>query len=278
MLTDMRLWKRYPLLCLVRFMQNTIRTTALLFFIMAISIVTTSNKVQNLPVGFIAVSLGLNYLLMLYFGAKIRRYKAWLYPIMFIVNPFFNWIYMVYGIFTAGQRTWGGPRADAGTADAETTPQQAIEHARATGDELNVVPETFKPATEARHPGRPKATALQPSAALEGVFAPGEGSHDGWYKDAEDPEISMPELVYNSGRLRRLRRLRPVSFESAGSSEDSVTMPRRLASMLGEEERRNGRTGGIAGPSSINGDGPSPTGSLRHSAERATAQGPENMV
>jgi len=33
MLTDIRLWKRYPLLCVVRFMQNTIRTTALLFVI-----------------------------------------------------------------------------------------------------------------------------------------------------------------------------------------------------------------------------------------------------
>jgi chitin synthase len=275
MLTDMRLWKRYPLLCMVRFMQNTIRTTALLFFIMAISVVTTSNKVQNLPVGFITVSLGLNYLLMLYFGAKIRRYKAWLYPIMFILNPFFNWIYMVYGIFTAGQRTWGGPRADAGTADAETTPQQAIEHAKATGDELNVVPETFKPATEARHPGRPKATALQPSAALEGVFAPSEDVHDGWYKDADDADISMPELAHNSGRVRRLR---PVSFESAGSSEHSVTLPRRLASMLGEEDRRNGRRGGRAGPSSTNGDGSSPTESLRHSAERATTEGSEHMV
>jgi chitin synthase len=275
MLTDMRLWKRYPLLCMVRFMQNTIRTTALLFFIMVISIITTSNKVQNLPVGFIAVSLGLNYLLMLYFGAKIRRYKAWLYPIMFILNPFFNWIYMVYGIFTAGSRTWGGPRADAGTADAETTPQQAIEHAKETGDELNVVPETFKPATEARHPGRPKATALQPSAALEGVFSHGEYAHDGWYKDSDDADISMPELVHNSGRVRRLR---PVSFESAGSSEHSVTMPRRLTSMLGEEDRRNGRTGGRAGPSTTSGGDSSPSGSLRHSAERATTEGPEKMV
>jgi chitin synthase len=275
MLTDMRLWKRYPLLCLVRFMQNTIRTTALLFFIMVISIVTTSNKVQNLPVGFIAVSLGLNYLLMLYFGAKIRRYKAWLYPIMFILNPFFNWIYMVYGIFTAGQRTWGGPRADAGSADAETTPQQAIEHAKATGDELNVIPETFKPAIEARHPGRPKATALQPSAALEGVFAPAEETPGGWYKHPEDSEISMPELVHNPGGVRRLR---PVSFESAGSSDYSVTMPRRLASMLGEEERRNAPTGELAGPSLTNSGGPSPVGSLRRSGERGTVQGPDDIV
>jgi chitin synthase len=114
MLTDIRLWKRYTLLCIIRFAQNTIRTTALLFFIMVISLLTTDQKINNLPVGFIGVSLTLNWLLMLYFGAKLGRYKIMLYPIMFIVNPFFNWCYMVYGIFTAGQRTWGGPRADAG--------------------------------------------------------------------------------------------------------------------------------------------------------------------
>lgn len=33
MLTDIRLWRRYTALCTIRFMQNTIRTTSLLFFI-----------------------------------------------------------------------------------------------------------------------------------------------------------------------------------------------------------------------------------------------------
>lgn len=275
MLTDMRLWKKYPLLCLVRFMQNTIRTTALLFFIMVISIITTSNKIGNLPVGFIAVSLGLNYLLMLYFGAKIRRYKAWLYPVMFILNPFFNWVYMIYGIFTAGQRTWGGPRADAGAADLETTPQQAIEHARATGDDLNVIPETFKAASKARHPGRPKPTALQPPAALEGVFAPAKELPEGRHRHLKYSEISTMEQVHNpsSGRCPR-----PVSFDSAASSEYSVILPRRLASMLGEEDRRIEVTAEIAGPSASDGDGLSPRGSLRQSAERGMTQGCDNMV
>ncbi len=100
MLTDIRIWKRYPILAIVRFMQNTIRTTALLFFIMLVSIVTTSKRIANLPVGFIAISLGLNWLMMIYFGFKLKRYKIWLYPLMFIINPFFNWYYMVYGIFT----------------------------------------------------------------------------------------------------------------------------------------------------------------------------------
>jgi len=76
---------------------------------------------------------------------------------------------MVYGIFTAGQRTWGGPRADASTADQTTTPAAAIAHAEATGDDLNVVPESFRPAVEARLdlPTLPKVT-LQPKSSLEG--------------------------------------------------------------------------------------------------------------
>lgn len=157
MLTDWRLWRRYPILLAYRFFQNTIRTTALLFFIMVIALLSTEKSINDLPVGFIAISLGLNWLMMVYFGAKLRRYKIWLYPMMFVLNPFFNWYYMVYGIFTAGQRTWGGPRADAGAADKNTTVQEAIEHAEQTGDDLNVVPETFIPAIiaqkqETHHP------------------------------------------------------------------------------------------------------------------------------
>jgi chitin synthase len=98
MLTDTRLWKRYPLLLVIRLAQNTIRTTALLFFILVISLLITSQKISNLPVGFIAVSLGLNWVLMIYFAAKLGRYKVVLYPLMFVVNPAFNWLYMVVSI------------------------------------------------------------------------------------------------------------------------------------------------------------------------------------
>ncbi|MCJ1268187.1 hypothetical protein MMC22_008073 [Lobaria immixta] len=242
MLTDIRLWKRYPLLCVVRFMQNTIRTTALLFFIMVLSIITTSNKVKNLPVGFIAVSLGLNWLLMLYFGAKLRRFKIWLYPIMFIINPFFNWVYMVYGIFTAGQRTWGGPRADAGAADTHTTPQQAIEHAEATGDDLNVVPETFKPAADARHPEKQTGNLpLQPSDHLEGRFAPAERLPGGWYMQNNDSGLTLPNMLPRNPNAPHIPLHPRDSFDSfitSASAGNSVYMPRRVESIMGEEDRR----------------------------------------
>ena len=241
MLTDARLWRRYPMLCVVRFMQNTIRTTALLFFIMVLSIITTTQKVKNLPVGFIAVSLGLNWLLMLYFGAKLRRFKIWLYPIMFIINPFFNWVYMVYGIFTAGQRTWGGPRADAATADDKTTPQQAIEQAQATGDDLNVVPETFKRAASVRHPEKPPTTTpLLPSDHLEGRFAPAERLPGGWYMQNNDSGLTLPNTLPRNPTVPRIP-LHPResmdSFMTSASNSNSVYMPRRVESIMGDEDR-----------------------------------------
>lgn len=242
MLTDIRLWKRYPLLCIVRFMQNTIRTTALLFFIMVLSIITTSNKIKNLPVGFIAVSLGLNWLLMLYFGAKLRRFKIWLYPIMFVINPFFNWVYMVYGIFTAGQRTWGGPRADAGSADTHTTPQQAIEHAEATGDDLNVVPETFKPAIGAKHPEKTSGNIpLQPSDHIEGRFAQAERLPGGWYAQNNDSGLTLPNMLPRNPDAPHIPLHPRASFDSfvtSASIGNSVYMPRRVESIMGDEDRR----------------------------------------
>ncbi|KAI9789518.1 MAG: hypothetical protein M1833_002305 [Piccolia ochrophora] len=242
MLTDVRLWRRYPILCIVRFMQNTIRTTALLFFIMVLSIITTSNQVTNLPVGFIAVSLGLNWMLMFYFGLKLRRFKAWLYPVMFIINPFFNWVYMVYGIFTAGQRTWGGPRADAGTAENGTTVQEAIEHAEATGDDLNVVPETFRPAADAQTKAeqrRPHPMPLQPSDHIEGRFTPAERLPGGWYQQRQDSMLTLPNMLPRNPDVPHIALHPRESFESAmtdTTSGHSVHLPRRVESIMGEED------------------------------------------
>ncbi|EUC35073.1 glycosyltransferase family 2 protein [Bipolaris zeicola 26-R-13] len=241
MLTDIRLWKRYPILLVVRFMQNTIRTTALLFFILCISLMTTSQAVKNLPVGFIAISLGLNWLLMLYFGAKLGRYKIMLYPLMFVINPFFNWMYMVYGIFTAGQRTWGGPRADAGTADAKTTPQEAIENAEANGDDLNVVPETFKAAAEAKksHAG---GAPLQPSDNIDGRFAAAERLPNGWYQQGNDSGLTLPNTMPRNPNVPHVPLHPRTSMDSFASydtsANNSVYLPRRVESFMDPEDAR----------------------------------------
>lgn len=208
---------------------------------MVISLLTTSQSPKNLPIGFIAVSLGLNWALMLYFGAKLGRHKLMLYPIMFVINPFFNWIYMVYGIFTAGQRTWGGPRADAGKADAKTTPEQAIEGAAARGDELNVVPETFRPALEGARRRVPHHTPLLPSPSLDGRFAGADVGPGGWYLQTHDSGVlrrdSSPRHA-EEGRASETRQSSDLAG-SRGSSVDSTYTPRRVESIVGIEDSRD---------------------------------------
>jgi len=228
MLTDVRLWRRYPVLCVVRLMQNTIRTTALLFLIMVISVASTANKFRNLPYQFIGVSLGLNWVMMMYFAYRLKRWKVILYPIMFVMNPFMNWMYMVYGIFTAGQRTWGGPRADAGAADAIVSPQQAIEHAVATGDDLNVLPETFKPAIEARKRRRTRPPALLPSSSVEGRFVPSEQLPNGWYEQAQGSPVILQGLS-SEAKYKSL----DDSPDVSDSEGISIHTPRRVRTIAG---------------------------------------------
>jgi chitin synthase len=260
MLTDWRLWKRYPILVLVRFMQNTIRTTALLFFIMVLAIITTTKKVADLPVGFIAISLGLNWLMMFYFGLKLKRFKIWLYPLMFVLNPFFNWYYMVYGIFTAGQRTWGGPRADAAAADGTTTAQEAIEQAEEQGDELNIVPESFIPAAEARNKEQREEEGeeplvmrrpwprvpLQPPNAVAGKFSAPERTESGWY---QYPDDSLPDFRsmmagsstgFHNGQRPHPQHAYRDSFESYSSAQAAVA---EATSMPKKNKQNSGKVG-----------------------------------
>ena len=178
---------------------------------------------------------------MLYFGAKLGRYKIMLYPLMFVINPFFNWVYMVYGIFTAGQRTWGGPRADAGSADTQTTPQQAIEQAEADGDDLNVVPETFKPSAEA-HKHRPAPIPLLPGDNIDGRFAAAERLPGGWYQQGNESGLTLPNTMPRNPNVPNVPlhpRSSMDSFVSAGTSaENSVYMPRRVESFMDPEDAR----------------------------------------
>jgi len=239
MVTDIRMYKLYPLLCVMRLASNTIRTTALLFFIIVISLMSTEEKIQNLPIGFIGVSLGLNWLLMLYFGAKLGRYKIMMYPFMFVINPFMNWLYMVYGIFTAGQRTWGGPRADAGRADAHTTPAEVVEQAARDGDDFNVAPETFRPAIEAATHRLPHQAPLLPSGHLEGRFAAAEELPGGWFQQANDSGTLHADMTprEREGVLYG-KTYRRDSLESSQSdlSLGSLYRPRRVESIFGENQ------------------------------------------
>lgn len=138
-----------------------------------------------------------------------------------------------YGIFTAGQRTWGGPRADAGKADEKTTAEQVVADAEAFGDDLNVDPETFRPAAEARTNTYIHAP-LQPPSQLEGRFAPAEQLPGGWYHQISDSETlhrrpGEPPSPYGS------KRSSGQSLVLGSGSSRSTLIPRRVESFVGVE-------------------------------------------
>lgn len=247
MLTDWRLWKRYPTLILVRFMQNTIRTTALLFFVMLVALMTTAATIEGLPVGFIAVSLGLNWTLMLYFGAKLRRFKIWLYPLMFILNPLFNWYYMVYGILTAGHRTWGGPRADAATADTHITAREGIEQAVVQGDELNIIPESFPRMYKSRKgilKGEfgggtnldRKGSIVRPPDTIDGMFSARQKMTTGLYVYVDETETYTDNAIWHTGA--EVYALAKQQRKCSASGEQGPGAGNSLEVYMGEEDRR----------------------------------------
>jgi chitin synthase len=144
---------------------------------------------------------------------------------------------MVYGIFTAGQRTWGGPRADAGQADSTTTAQAAIEQAEAMGDDLNVVPETFRSAVQSRHisTGRDyPSVSLQPSDNLKGRF---RSTGSVWYPD-EDALLPLRRRATVPVRIPLQPTLSTDSLISNSSTNYSIFMPRRADSLVDLENQQ----------------------------------------
>ncbi|KAF9302817.1 hypothetical protein BGZ74_004811 [Mortierella antarctica] len=69
--------------------------------------------------GLLIAYFCINWGLMFIYGLWIGRKKAFLYPLMFVVGPFVTWFLLVYGVITANERTWGGPRADAASTKDE---------------------------------------------------------------------------------------------------------------------------------------------------------------
>ncbi|KAK9245386.1 chitin synthase-domain-containing protein [Lipomyces tetrasporus] len=230
MLTDIRLWKLYPMLCIVRFMQNTIRTTALLFLVMAMSVATGTQSFTQLPLAFIAVSFGLNWVMMLFFGIRLHRLKAWLYPVMFVFNPFFNFAYLVYGVFTAGKRTWGGPRADKADEDEENLESDADE----VCDPVDLARQRVAGPVTAEE--RKKRLTIQPNDSVVGKFsapAPFMFYRDGTFHLRE----SYARSDYDSSKLTSL--VASVRDICELYTDDGIRRPERALKRYLSSNRRS---------------------------------------
>ncbi|KAK6525928.1 hypothetical protein TWF281_010971 [Arthrobotrys megalospora] len=167
MLTDWQLWRRYPLLCIFRMMQDTIRTTALLLVLLLLSLVTKVQTVPGLPLPLIALSLGANWFFMFYYGFQLKRKKAFLYPILFLANPVFNWWYLIASIYSYRRRSWGGPRVQRRVGQVPPAEEE--------GDESDGLPELSDRERDAIR------EAALPWRTLSGRFVPARVDEDGLY-------------------------------------------------------------------------------------------------
>jgi chitin synthase len=115
-----------------------------------------------------------------------------------------------------------------------------VEKAAADGDDLNVVPETFKQAAlDAQNSQVVKTSVpLLPPDRLDGRFAAAERLPGGWYQQQNDSMVST-NIGGMAGPSRRHQGRNSFdSYLSVGTSNNSVYMPRRVESIMGEEDRK----------------------------------------
>ncbi|KAG0197184.1 hypothetical protein BGX28_009305 [Mortierella sp. GBA30] len=112
-LSDPHLWAKYPWLLAFRLIQDIVNGTSMVSYVTIVGIATGMQHWSIIWLALLAAYFLINWAMMFTYGFWLGRYKAMLYPLMFTIGPFVTWFLLVYGVITANERTWGGPRADA---------------------------------------------------------------------------------------------------------------------------------------------------------------------
>lgn len=144
---------------------------------------------------------------------------------------------MVYAFFSAGQRGWGGPRADAGRADAVTSPQAAIEYAEATGDDLNIVPESFRPAIEARARSISSRRKTQPSKRITERLTQSAPRVGAWRDAVEESILPTKVTLTKSATAPHM----PLHPRSSMSMESITSAMSEAPGSVGRERSTSGK-------------------------------------
>ena len=99
-------------------------------------------------------------------------------------------------------------------------------------DELNVRPATFNAAAEVQD-HRPATFTVHPPERVEGRFSPSEPLPGGWFNLGDDSTPSIRAghaFIGPDGQL--------IPRRGSGDSNSSILIPRRVESIMGEEDRK----------------------------------------
>lgn len=113
MISSLKLWKTYPLLCLFNLLNNT-RNTSIYIYLLYFALLLNKEQVSIvLWLLFIIVPILLNWFFIVAYAIKIKRkMNLVFYFIILLFQPIISMVYMYYTIWSIKQLSWGGVRVE----------------------------------------------------------------------------------------------------------------------------------------------------------------------
>jgi len=112
MISSLKLWKTYPILCLFNLLNNT-RNTSIYIYLLYFVLLLNKDTDLYLWLLFIILPIILNWIFIGLYALKIKRKMNFLfYIVILIFQPILSMMYMYYTIWTINQKSWGGARVE----------------------------------------------------------------------------------------------------------------------------------------------------------------------
>jgi chitin synthase len=112
MISSLKLWKTYPLLCLFNLLNNTRNTSIYIYLLYFVLLLNKETNIVSWSI-FILMPLLLNWFFIAIYALKIRRKMNIVsYCAIVFLQPILSMMYMYYTIWTIRQKSWGGIRVE----------------------------------------------------------------------------------------------------------------------------------------------------------------------
>jgi cellulose synthase/poly-beta-1,6-N-acetylglucosamine synthase-like glycosyltransferase len=119
MISSLKLWKNYPLLCLFNLLNNT-RNTSIYIYLLYFVLLLNKEVPLLLWILFIVLPILCNWFFIIVYAIKIKRKMNMIYYIaILLLQPLFSMMYMYYTIYTIKTNSWGGVRTEKEVNDIE---------------------------------------------------------------------------------------------------------------------------------------------------------------
>lgn len=112
LLSSVSFWKKYPILTILNFLNNS-RNTSIYIYIMYFALLFNKNTSFILWLLFIILPILLNWIFLIYYSVYLnRKINIFSYLIILIFQPIIGTLYMYYTVLSIREKSWGGIRIE----------------------------------------------------------------------------------------------------------------------------------------------------------------------